>query len=931
MKAFPLIAAALLCSAASLLAVDTVPPQVTSISIPPAPVDITAAPQTVTVTIQITDDESGLDFGNLNIFNQAGQQVAGAVFTADQRTIGTPLSGTYEVDVILPRYAAPGTWRAEVLMLDVADNLSVFGPQPWQYAYPVPEDSEFTVVNTGTIDSDPVVISSVALTPSPVNTDGTAAEVTITVALSDNLSGFSQAYIHLLGPDNGANSDIFGYFSTSERVSGDALSGTYVTTMTLPAYSEDGTWSISVEVVDVAGNRFTSNGTEFEVEGGTPPPPEPNFPGFLAQALDAMELTWTTSGKGWVHHTDFTSDGLDSAVTRPVPDGGEAVLQTTVTGPGTLSFDWKVDSEEFADVLFVEVIGGDSEEISGIVDWTTVSLDIPAGEQTVVWRYTKDGSNSDGDDKGWVDRVHFIPAGPDSEAPRLEGLLMSTRKADITENQAFINFFIKVSDDVNGFSDGIVRIFDSAGFEQDSQPFSVTERDLGDEWSGVYTVGFPIDTDWPTGKGRVEIELVEAVTGATRIYSPSDEDFPLPDSEIFHVTDGGTDDTVPPQLRALEVTPRVVDVSDGPATVTVTLRVTDEGRGFADGNLWLLTPDDGYVEYAPLYDNGEQDYDGIHQVEIQIPRYAKPGTWSLICYLRDLLSNDQEYPFDLEFGPDTDPSITVVNTGTVDDTGPVVTACSITPGQIDTTAAAVPVEVTVTITEDIAGLQDAYIFFYNPDDAYQPDLYALLDGTNRISGDGMNGTYRVTRTIPQGSVEGIWRIEMYMRDQAGNYRNYGKFSATLPGGGTFVVGDGTPPSLFQSFLNTHSLTGNDALPGADPDRDGVNNVTELMLGTDPTDAAEAGAGLLVLSRDATHLHYDFTHAAGLTTTVNGLFLELRGAGGGAPLRLTGQTQGGLSGSWTNQLPVLQSGRTWRISLPFASGPAGFMRLHFENP
>lgn len=931
MKAFPLIAAALLCSAASLLAVDTVPPQVTSISIPPAPVDITTAPQTVTVTIQITDDDSGLDFGNLNIFNQAGQQVTGAVFTGDQRTFGNALSGTYEVDVILPRYAAPGTWRAEVLMLDVADNLSVFGPEPWHYDYPVPEDAEFTVVNTDTVDSAPVVISSVALTPSPVSTDGAAAEVTITVSISDSLSGFSSAFIHLLGPNNGANSDIFGYFSGDQRVSGDALSGTYVTTMTLPAYSESGTWTINVEAVDVVGNRVSLNGTEFEVEGGIPPLPTPSPSKFLGQALDAVQMTWTTSGSAWIRHTDYTSDGLDSAVTLPVPDGGQAVLQTTVTGPGTLYFDWKVDSEEFADVLSVEVVGGDSDEISGIVDWTTVSLDILPGEQTVIWRYTKDGANSSVDDKGWVDRVHFTPASPDSGAPRLQGLELSTREANITENPAFINFFIKVTDDVNGFSDGTIRIYDSAGLEQDSLPFSASERDRGDEWSGVYIVGFPIDTDWPVGMGLVEIELVDAVSGATRIYSPTDEDFPVSGSEIFHVVAGSTSDTVPAQLRALEVTPKVVDVSDGPATVTVTLRATDEGRGLNYGYLSLLTPDEGYVEEYFFFGNNERQYDGIHQLEIEIPRYAKPGTWSLTAFLQDLMSNDRDYPGGTPFGPGIDPTITVVNTGTVDIAGPSVTAFSITPGQIDTTAAAVPVEITVTVSEDLSGLQDAYLFFYNPADVYQPGLFALLDGTSRISGDELTGTYQLTRTIPQGSLEGTWRVEMYLRDKAGNYRNYGPLAAMLPGGGTFVVGTGTPPSLFQAFLTTHSLIGNDALPGADPDGDGVNNVTELLLGTDPTDAAESGAGLLVLSRDATHLHYDLTYAAGLTATVNGLFLELRDTGGGAPLRLTGQTQNGLSGSWTNQLPTLQSGRTWRVSLPFASGPAGFMRLHFEDP
>lgn len=929
MKALHSLAAALLWSAAPLLAVDTAPPQVTSISVAPGSIDITTSPQTLSVTVNITDDESGFDFGNLNLYDTAGRFVTGAVFTSAERTAGDPLSGTYEVDVTVPRYVAPGSWRAEVLMLDFADNISFFGTGPGETAFPVPADAEFTVQNTGIVDATPSVVTAVTVVPDPVNTDGTEAEVTLTISTTDDLSGFSFGYIHLLGPDNGANSDVFGYFSPFERTSGDALSGTYVTTITLPEYSESGTWTVSVEVADVAGNRAFSTDTEFEVEGGTPPPPAPPEPGFLSQALDSLQLDFATSGSGWVHQTGDSADGLDAAVTRPVPDNGEAVMQTTVTGPGTLSFDWRVDSEELADFLSVEVGGGVSQEISGSTDWDTVSIAIPSGPQTIVWRYSKSGSGANGDDKGWVDRVRFLPAGPDAEAPRLQGLHLSSREANITEFSSQIAFFIKVSDDVNGFVDGVMRIFDADNFLRETIPFSASERTVGDEFSGVYEVVTSVETDWPLGKGRVEIELTEATTGATRIYSPAAESFPIPDSQIFHVVAGATSDTVPPKLRALDVTPRSVDVSSGPATVTVTVRVTDDGRGLSYGNVALLTPNDGYVNAYGFSASSETKYDGIYQVELEIPRYAEPGTWSLSSYLSDELSNDLEYPWNEDFAPGIDPSINVLNTGTADSTAPLVTSFAVAPGQIDTTAAAAPVEVTLTINEDISGLRDAYLFFYNPAGDYQPDLFALLDGSNRISGDNLAGTYRVTRMIPQGSPAGTWRVDVFLRDHTGNFRNYGPFGDALPGSGNFQVG--TAPSLYQAFLATHSLSGNDALPGADPDRDGVNNVTELLLGTDPTDATESGNGLLVLSRDATHLHYDFTYATGLTATVNGLFLELRDGGGGAPLRLTGQTQNGLSGSWTNQLPILRSGRTWRISLPFASGPAGFMRLHFEDP
>jgi len=929
MKALFSLAVALLWSAAPLLAVDTAPPQVTSISVAPGSINITTSPQTLTFTVTITDDESGFHFGNLNLHDPAGRFVTGAVFTSAERTTGGPLSGTYEVDVTVPRYAAPGSWRAEVLMLDFADNIIVFGTGPGEIAFPVPADAGFTVANTGIVDATPSVITAVTVTPDPVNTDGTEAEVTLTISTTDNLSGFSAGYIHLLGPNNGANSDVFGYFGPLQRTSGDALSGTYVTTITLPEYSESGTWTVSVEVADVAGNRVFSTDTEFEVEGGTPPPPAPPEPGFLSQALDSLRLDFTTGGRGWVHQTGDTADGLDAAVIRPVPDNGEAVMQTTVTGPGTLSFDWRVDSEELADVLSVEVVGGDSEEISGYTDWDTVSLAIPSGPQTVIWRYSKDGSGASGDDKGWVDRVRFLPAGPDAEAPRLQGLHLTTREANITEDASSLSLFIKVSDDVNGFESGVIRTFDPTGVPRGTATFSAGERTSGDASCGVYEVLMIVDADWPLGKGRVEIELTEATTGATRIYSPAGESFPIPDSQIFHVVAGATSDTVPPKLRSLEVTPRSVDVSSGPATVTVTVRVTDDGRGLSYGNVAFLTPNDGYVNAYGFSGGSELKYDGIYQVEVEIPRYAVPGTWSLSSYLSDELSNDREYPWTEDFPLGIDPSITVLNTGTADSTAPSATSFAISPGQIDTTAAAAPIEVTITINEDISGLRDAYLFFYNPAGNYQPDLFALLDGSNRISGDNLTGTYRVTRMIPQGSPTGTWRVDVFLRDHTGNFRNYGPFGDSLPGSGNFQVG--TAPSLYQAFLTTHSLSGNDALPGADPDRDGVNNVTELLLGTDPTNASESGNGLLVLSRDATHLHYDFTYAAGLTATVNGLFLELRNGGGGAPLRLTGQTQNGLSGSWTNQLPALQSGRTWRISLPLASGPAGFMRLHFEDP
>ena len=82
--------------------------------------------------------------------------------------------------------------------------------------------------------------------------------------------------------------------------------------------------------------------------------------------------------------------------------------QTTVVGPGTLSFYRKVSSEadyDFLEVLVDNILQPGS--ISGEVDWRQQNLSIPAGSHIVKWIYSKDVSVSQGSDCGWVDKVTF--------------------------------------------------------------------------------------------------------------------------------------------------------------------------------------------------------------------------------------------------------------------------------------------------------------------------------------------------------------------------------------------------------------------------------------------------------------------------------------------------------------------------------------------
>src|SRR5438874_2742120 len=64
----------------------------------------------------------------------------------------------------------------------------------------------------------------------------------------------------------------------------------------------------------------------------------------LAQALDATNLVWTTGGNtNWVAETDVTYDGVDAAQSGVIKTNQETWVQTTVVGPGTVSFWWYLD------------------------------------------------------------------------------------------------------------------------------------------------------------------------------------------------------------------------------------------------------------------------------------------------------------------------------------------------------------------------------------------------------------------------------------------------------------------------------------------------------------------------------------------------------------------------------------------------------------
>jgi hypothetical protein len=165
--------------------------------------------------------------------------------------------------------------------------------------------------------------------------------------------------------------------------------------LALGEFSSDG-W------LDLAVVNYSTNGTisTFLNTGGPPT---------IKDALDAPDLVWTTSGTlPWSYQTNLTHDGVDVARSGRIRRGQTSVFQTTVVGPGTLSFWWKVSSDTLDRLQFF---------MDGAVKskarrtWQKPTFSIPAGTHVLRWQY-KNLAATGRRNNAWVDEVTFIPSPP---------------------------------------------------------------------------------------------------------------------------------------------------------------------------------------------------------------------------------------------------------------------------------------------------------------------------------------------------------------------------------------------------------------------------------------------------------------------------------------------------------------------------------------
>ena len=242
------------------------PPVLVGMSITPAMVNVTSSSATVTISLTLTNNLSGVDFDapdyiydELTLVSPSGKQVisitniGSSPFTL---VSGTPLDGVWQATLTIPEFSESGQWTVtSITVPDAAGNeLGLNTSQLTTLGFPT------TLGVISNPDTTPPTLMGITLNPSSIDVTSSSQQVTLTLNLADspagvvfpggNQLGFA---FRLTSPSGNQNQ----WLATTQftLVSGTPQSGTWQATLTIPQYSEVGRWTVGELLLQDAANN----------------------------------------------------------------------------------------------------------------------------------------------------------------------------------------------------------------------------------------------------------------------------------------------------------------------------------------------------------------------------------------------------------------------------------------------------------------------------------------------------------------------------------------------------------------------------------------------------------------------------------------------------------------------------------------------------
>ena len=287
---------------------DDAPPVLNSITTSVDHTDLNTGAAHVSVSADITDDKSGVQFAEFNLQGPSNNIDGG---WANLQL--NPDTGRWEGTATIPQYSGVGTWTPRDLFVEDNANNST----DYENADLVAKGAAPSYTFTGTQDTQPASLASLSFNPTSLDVTSGAKNTLLTMHITDDVSGFSDGYLQLTSP-NGLQSTEAD-FGSSQRTGGNALDGTYQVNVQIPSNAQEGTWTIgTVWLRDNASNFVnltsgllpTGAGTSVNVTNGN----APVFNGVINGTVTGPTAATPLSG-AWVSVCNSFAYGCSSTQT----------------------------------------------------------------------------------------------------------------------------------------------------------------------------------------------------------------------------------------------------------------------------------------------------------------------------------------------------------------------------------------------------------------------------------------------------------------------------------------------------------------------------------------------------------------------------------------------------------------------------------------
>jgi hypothetical protein len=271
---------------------DTISPTLREFTLGASTVDASMGSVTQRITARITDALSGLSYAGATFSSYVDgvYRAFYANFGSYNLISGNAQDGIYETTVTIPQYAAQGTYTLSAYLSDAAGNSKSLQTGDLEY---LGTSTAIQVISPG--DAASPMLREFTLGSSVVDASQGSVTQQITARITDDLSGLSYAGATFSSYVDGVYRAFYANFGSYNRISGTAQDGIYATTLTIPQYAFEGTYSLSAYLSDTAGNSKSLQtgdlaylGASVSLTVDSSPVPEPMSISLLCIGLIAL-------------------------------------------------------------------------------------------------------------------------------------------------------------------------------------------------------------------------------------------------------------------------------------------------------------------------------------------------------------------------------------------------------------------------------------------------------------------------------------------------------------------------------------------------------------------------------------------------------------------------------------------------------------------